>query len=205
MSNASDPDNDLLERVEEKPVMGPKAKVMFMPPAVPAGGRAAGKRSKDKPPGSRFNRPTEEDEAYYEQTAAERNAAIDNDPVVRSSKGKDSLALLSTLKGEVAREAATLAYQRTINTKMGKDITTISARRIDALKKIADIEMEMRKIGFDQVDVHSEKFQRIFALWVTTIREVAEETLEPESLDLFFNRLTSAMDGWEDRAEELVR
>lgn len=169
-----------------------------------AGGRAAG-ANKTKPPGSRFNRPSTEDLEWYEATAEDRAQAIADDPVVRSAGGKDPVVLLSTLKAEVAREAAALVYQRTLLEKMGKDITAVSGRRIDALKKIADIEMEMRKIGFDQIDVHSEKFQKVFKFWIDTIQAVAQDTLEPETLDLFFNRLTTEMEGWEEKAEELVR
>ena len=88
---------------------------------------------------------------------------------------------------------------------MGKDITTVSGRRIDALKKIADMEMEMRKVGFDQLDVYSEKFQKILKLWIGMIEAVAQDILEPEQLDLFFNRLSSEMEGWEEKAADLVR
>lgn len=171
--------------------------------AIEAGGKAAPIRN--KPPGSRFNKPTKEDLEAYAASAEDRKNFIENDPVVRSSSNKDSLALLATLKAEVAREAAALAQQRIIFEQLGKDISTVSSRRIDALKKIADIEMEMRKIGFDHIDIHSEKFQKVFKLWVETIREVAEGILSSEQLDLFFNRLSTEMEDWEDKAEDLVR
>lgn len=182
----------------------PTNQVLFMPTKTiaPAGGRAAGARTR---PGSRFQRPTAEELEQYEATAEDREQFIANDPVVRSSSGRDALTVLGTVKSEVAREAAALYYQRIEHEKMGRDITQVSGRRIDALKKIADIEIEMKKIGFDVLDVHSEKFQRVFKLWIETIREVAAATMTPEQLDLFFNRLTSEMDGWEDKAAELVR
>jgi hypothetical protein len=183
----------------------PQKKLLFLPEkrTAAAGGKAAGKRTRT--PGSKFNRPTEEDMAYYEETAEERDKFIKEDTVVKSAADRDPLALLSTLKTEVARETAALAFQRKLNEMMGKDITQISGRRIDALKKIADIEMEMRKIGFDQVDVYGEKFQKVFKLWVDIIRDVAQDTLPPEQIDLFFNKLQSELDGWEEKAENLVR
>jgi len=170
---------------------------------VPAGGRAAGQRT--RPPGSKFNKPSQDQLDYYEETSEEREEFIADDPVVKSAAEADPIKLLATLKAEVAREAAALHYQRKQNEIMGKDITRISARRIDAMKKIADIEMEMRKIGFDQVDIYSEKFQKIFKLWTDMIRVAAEETLAPEQLDLFFNKLQTEMEGWEEKAENLVR
>lgn len=190
--------------VPPAPTPQPANQVLFLnsKTLAPAGGRAAGVRGRA---GARFNKPTAEDREQYEATREEREHALANDPVVRSAAGRDPLALLSTLKAEVAREAAALAYQRVLNEQMGRDISQVSARRIDALKKIADIEMEMRKIGFDMVDVHGEKMQRIFKLFVEIVGEVAAATLNPEQLDLFINRLTTSMEGWEDKAEELVR
>lgn len=179
-------------------------KVIFLPGTVSGGGKASAV-PKGRPPGSRFNRPTKEDLEYYTATEDERKNFIENDPVVRSASGKDPLAVLGALKTEVAKESAALHYQRVVNEKMGKDISQVSARRIDALKKIADIELEMRKIGFDQVDVRSEPFQRIFKLWVEMIRKAAEETLPPEYLDMFFNRLTTDMDNWEEKADGVAR
>jgi len=199
-------DIDQLGQAQAASLPKPTNQVYFLPggATAPAGGRAASS-PKPKTPGGRFNRPTAEDNAAYEATLSERTEFIEQDAVVQSARGKDPLALLSTLKAEVARESAALAYQRLLNEKMGRDITQVSSRRIDAIKKIADIEMEMRKIGFDQIDIHSEKFQRIFKLWIENIRTVAEQTLTPEQLDLFFNRLQTEMDGWEDKAADLIR
>jgi hypothetical protein len=209
MNKALDLESGLEDSAEIVPVVQtptPTHQLHFLPTRpvmVAAGGRAAGGRTRQA--GGRFNKATAEDLERYAATAEEREHFIANDPVVRSAAGRDPVALLGTLKAEVAREAAALVYQRIENEKMGKDISQVSGRRIDALKKIADIEMEMRKIGFDQLDVHSEKFQRVFKLWIETIRSVAEHTLNPEQLDLFFNRLSTEMEGWEDKAEELVR
>ena len=198
---------DETDAVEVSGVPGePKPnQLLFMSPSASAaaGGRAAG--SRNKAPGNRFNRPTEEDLELYEQQAEELEQVIAEDPVVKNSAGKDSLVLLSTLKAEVAREAAVLAYQRTRLQRQNKDVTSVSRNRIDALKKIADIEMEMRKIGFDQIDVHSEKLQRVFKLWIDLIKEAAIDTLDEKAADLFFNKLTSVMEGWEEQAEELVQ
>ena len=194
--------DELLESLSEPlpiPLPRPATQVVLLS----GGGRAGGSRTKT--PGGRFNRATEADEAHYAATAAERQAFVDNDPVVVYARGRDPIALLQTLKSEVAKEAAALAYQRIENEKMGKDISQVSSRRIDAIKKIADIEMEMRKIGFDQIDVHGEKFQKIFKLWIETISGIASETLTPEQADLFFNRLETEMTGWEDKAADLIR
>ena len=37
------------------------------------------------------------------------------------------------------------------------------------------------------------------------MREVAADTLTPEQIDLFFNRFSTKIEGWEDRAADAVR
>lgn len=186
---------------EKRQPAQPTIQVLFVPPKNPTGGKALGTR----PRSMVRNRPSQEDLEYYEALQEEREQFVAGDPVVQNAAGRDPLQLLSALKKEVARETASLAYQRIINERMGRDSSSISGRRIDALKKIADIELEMHKIGFDQIDLHGEKLQRVFQLWIEIVKDAAVATLGAEQLDLFFNRLTTAMDGWEERAADLVR
>jgi hypothetical protein len=202
-----DADDLLAEIVGSAPRSEPvqqSIQVLFVPPKnqPQTGGRALGN---SRPRNMARNRPSQEDLEYYEALSEEREQFVAGDAVVQNSSGKDPLALLSALKKEVARETACLAYQRMVNERTGRDTSAISGRRIDALKKIADIELEMHKIGFEQLDLYSEKLQRVFQLWTEIVKDAAVATLGPEQLDLFFNRLTTAMDGWEERAEDLIR
>lgn len=200
--------DDLLAEItgpepRSQPPIQQSIQVLFVPPKnqPQTGGKALGNR----PRSIGRNRPSQEDLEYYEALSEEREQFVSGDAVVQNSSGKDPLALLSALKREVARETASLAYQRMVNERMGRDTSAISGRRIDALKKIADIELEMHKIGFEQLDLYSEKLQRVFQLWTEIVKDAAVATLGPEQLDLFFNRLTTAMDGWEERAEDVIR
>jgi len=150
--------------------------------------------------------PTTSDLEYHAAMVEEKARFVDNDPVVQASgKHTDPLSMLAFIRTEVAKESAALHFQRIENEKHGKDTSQISTRRIDALKKIADIELELKKLGADVIDVHSEKFQRIFALWISIIRTICEDTMSSEQIDLFFNRLSTAMEGWEEKAEEVLR
>lgn len=181
----------------------PSIQVLFVPPKnqPQTGGKALGTR----PRGLSRNKPSQDDLEYYEALSAEREQFMAGDPVVQNSSGKDPMALLSALKKEIARETASLAYQRMVNERLGRDTSSLSGRRIDALKKIGDIELEMHKIGFEQIDLNSEKIQRVFQLWFELVKDAAVATLESEQADLFFNRLTTIMDGWEERAADLIR
>lgn len=209
MSNVLDKElQDLLDEtgdpVETKPGPTPASQVLFLPSntTAAAGGRAAPARQ--RPVSNRAQTPmlTQEELDVLEE---ERQRYIENDPVVKNANGRDPMVLFNALKTEAARESANLAYQRAMNERAGKDGSAISSRRIDALKKIADIELEIRKIGVDQIDVYSEKFQRVAKLWIEMIQEAALETLGAEQSNLFFNKLTSTMDGWEEKAADLVR
>jgi hypothetical protein len=151
-------------------------------------------------------KPTLNDLEYHAEIAAQRQLFIAEDPVVKTLSGKpDSAGLLSSLRMEIAKEAASLHFQRMEAEKYGKDTAQTSTRRIDALTRIAHIELEIKKLAPDTVDVRSEKFQKIYGMFIETLRECALETLAPEAIDLFFNRLSTMMDGWEERAESLIR
>jgi hypothetical protein len=150
--------------------------------------------------------PTTADLHYHAKMSEERAKFIDVDPVVLAARRHaDPLAMLATLKTEIAAESAAIHFQRIENQKYGKDTAMVSSRRIDALKKIADIELEIKKLGADTIDIHGERMQRIFKLWIDAIREVAGQTMTPEQVDLFFNRLQTALDGWETKLADNLR
>lgn len=147
--------------------------------------------------------PSVVDLQYHAEMAAQKSDYIENDPVVLSStKRQDPISTLRIIKKEIAKEAAALGFQRLENEKYGKDTSQISVRRVDALSKVVAVELELKKLDGDFLDLKSEKFQRIFKFWIETLQEVAQDTLTPELIDLFFNRLGTKLDGWEDRASE---
>lgn len=142
---------------------------------------------------------------YHQQIAEEKARLINQDPIVRAAHERaDALQVLHLLKLEIAKEGAAIQATRLEMEKFGKDTGQLSTRRIDALNKIAHIELEIKKLGVEMVDLRSERFQRVFALWIEMIQLVAEEVLDPEQAELFFNRLGTAMEGWEDRASEAM-
>lgn len=150
--------------------------------------------------------PTTSDLQYHDAMLAERQDFISKDPVVLATGGKiRHMDLLCKLRHEVAREAASIHFQRIENEKYGKDTAQMSSRRIDALIKIAQIEADIAKLGPDMVDVRSEAFGKVVKLFLEFIQEAAAETLAPEVLNLFFNRLETKMAGWEEKAEAALR
>jgi hypothetical protein len=163
-------------------------------------GRPVGRPRKINP------QPTQNDLDYHAAMSEEKQRFITEDPVVKALSGRvDSANLLSTLRAEIAKEAAALHFTRIEAEKYGKDTAQTSTRRIDALTRIAHIELEIKKIAPDVIDVRGEKFQKIFRMFIEYLKETAQETLSPEAIDLFFNRFMTKMEGWEDKAIDIIR
>lgn len=151
-------------------------------------------------------KPTVSDLEYHAAMTEERAKFVAQDPVVKStSSNRDAVDVMRQIKIEVAKEAAALLFQRVENEKFGKDSAQISSRRIAALKEIANIELEIKKLGVDMIDVRSEKFQKIVMMLIEKFRDVAQEVLTTEQFDLLFNKLQTSMENWEEQAEDILR
>jgi hypothetical protein len=151
-------------------------------------------------------KPTTSDLEYHAEMVRERQKFIASDPLVQKIEAKGApLEILYLIKKEVASEAASLNFERLEVAKRGKETGQVSTRRIEALKKIADIELKIKELDSASVNLSSERMQKLFTLWVETMREVAQETLPQEVMNLFFNRFASVMEGWEDRATNALR
>lgn len=150
--------------------------------------------------------PTVNDLEYHAEMAEERQKYIASDNLVKKiEENSDVLGILRLIKLEVAKEAASLGFESLEQSKRGKDTGQVTSRRIEALKRIADIELKIKEIDASAINLSSERLQRLFGLWVEVMREVANETLPLETVDLFFNKFATAMDGWEERAGNMLR
>jgi len=151
-------------------------------------------------------KPTTSDLEYHAEMTRAREAFISSDPVLKKiEEHGDALDVLFLIKKEVAAEAASLHFERIETQKRGKETGQVSTRRIEALKKIADIELKIKEIDSESINLSSERMQKLFTMWVETMREVAQETLPEEAMNLFFNRFASVMEGWEERATNTLR
>jgi hypothetical protein len=150
--------------------------------------------------------PTADDLAYHAEMTRRKATFIDADSIVSGTRDrKDAIEVLQRIKEQIALEAAALHFQRLENEKIGKDSAQVSSRRIAALREVAAIELEIRKLGVHMVDLRSEQIQRVFKLFISKIKDTARDVLPVEQFDLLFNRLGTALDGWEDEAEGLIR
>lgn len=151
-------------------------------------------------------KPTASDLEYHSFMVEEKSYFIDLDELVQGvSSKKEASTILHMVKLELAREAAALKFQRIELEKRGVDSAQTSSRHISALREVANIELEIKKLGAGVLDLKSERFQKVIQMFVETIKEVAQDTLTGEQFDMFFNKLGSALEGWEERAESVIR
>lgn len=151
-------------------------------------------------------KPNVEDLLYHQEVLRREVEFVDGDPIVSATTDrKDSVEVLHLLKTRIARAAASLEFQRIEMQKYGRDTGQVTGRQISALKDIANIELKVRELGAQMVDLRSEPVQKVFAMFISKLQEAAKDVLAQEHFDLLFNRLETELDGWEDEAESLLR
>lgn len=157
-------------------------------------------RTLDRPRASR--KISREELLYREDLNRKRQAYVANSKLVRAtSADTDTTVKLAMIQTAIAQEVAVLQFNREQQDLAGQPSTSTSGKIVSGLKDVADLEFKMRALGHQTVDLNHPKIQRMLNLWIETIQEVATATLPPEQCDVFITRLTTAMDGWEQRVE----
>lgn len=142
---------------------------------------------------------------YHVAMTEARQKYMASDPLLVAIENKvDPVDILYQVKRGVAIEAASMAFDQIEGQKRGKDTSQMSSRRIEALKKIAEIELKLRELEAESLNFTSERFQKVFHFWVRRLATVAQETLPPEMQDLFMNNFARAMENWEEEAAEVA-
>jgi hypothetical protein len=135
---------------------------------------------------------------------------IKSDTIVEATRGSlDPHRVLGEIRIQVAEEQAALKYQRlqAEAQKLGGQGNTmqISVKRIDALVKLAAIEVDFQKARIGRIDVHGEQFKKVMEHFIRTVAEVARATLvDQKVLDLFFNHLETRTSQWEDELAAIL-
>ncbi len=156
-----------------------------------------------------YNPPAASVAEYHQAVIEQQVAFVEKDEIVKAvDSKKDSTATLQLLKGRIARSAATLEFIRLQQQKEGKftrEVPQIVSRQIAALREVASIELEINKLGASVVDLNSPQLQKVFMLLINTFRDVAKEMLGPAEFDLVWNKLETELEGWEEKADSLIR
>jgi hypothetical protein len=133
----------------------------------------------------------------------------DNSEVVKAIRADaSSLTKLRALQEQIAMAASSLEFQQWELQKRrssAKDTAQIISRRISALKEVANIEREISQFSASTLNLRDERLQRIFAMFLEVFRDILNETLPDEQFDLIWNKLETALEGWENKADEILR
>jgi hypothetical protein len=106
---------------------------------------------------------------------------------------------------ELAREAASLGFERRRLERLGKTAAQVSSRRIDALVRIGAIAVERHRHRPHDFDVRSDKFQTIVRCFLEIMRETVNETVDRETAEVFLARVEERLRGWEDAVDPAPR
>jgi len=144
---------------------------------------------------------------YHEDLARRQVAYVESDPLVQATHSpKDSAEMLRLIRQNLARVQATLDFRRIEDEKFGgKESREFLGKQSQALREIAAIELKIKEMGVQTIDLRGEAMQKVFALLVGKVQAVAADVLPKAQFDLFFNRLETAFEGWEDEAEHVIR
>ena len=150
-------------------------------------------------------RPTVDDLSYHAVMAVERERFIASDPLVTAILARrDTASILAIIMMQIAEESGSLAFECLEAQKRGRDAAQTSSRRVDALKKVAEIQLQRRALEGDVWDLSSERFQRLFAMWVGRLSDVLRTVLPPAQTDIVMSTLATAMARWEVEASEIT-
>jgi hypothetical protein len=143
--------------------------------------------------------PSGDELAYAAEVNDAREQHVHADPLVRALGGEcGTPEVLHELKIGIAKEAAALLFDRQQAAARARPIEQLISRRIDALHKVALIELGIRRLRADDfIDPYGKQMQTAFRLFLGTVDDVANETLGPGN-DLT-KKLAAALVGWEAR------
>lgn len=134
-----------------------------------------------------------------------------NDDIISISIKDDELpdAVLKAVLLGLAEEQHALKQLRETKTSEQKDTSHISLKRGTLLKYMSETLIQRQalvgKVEGD-IDFKGPKFREIFKMFLQTISDTFDEVSIPaEYKDLFFHALARNLDGWEQKAERIVK
>jgi hypothetical protein len=137
---------------------------------------------------------------YASRSNASRAAWIEQDELLQAMRGGADVGdVLHCIRERLAREAAGFEFDLTKATANGRDAAQLVARRIDALLKLAAIEVARHRLSIDDFDARSPRVQQVVDLLVAEIRDVATQVLPPDDMERVRQAFCKRLDGWEHR------
>lgn len=133
---------------------------------------------------------------------------LDGDPLIQAMKtNPDSLEPLDAAMLELAKETSSLDFERGEAERQGDDTTSISSKKITALKAFIDTYFRKRDTVINETfDFSSTKFQKLFEFWVNKFRIVCERSgMSEEQIQALFTLAQEEFEDWEDDALKYIK
>ena len=123
------------------------------------------------------------------------------------STDANSLNILDIVMLELAKESASLDFERGEAERLGKDTTNISGKKINTIKSITDTFIRKRELIVNQsFDFKSKSFQKLFEFWWMKIRKSCEKSgMGEEQIQRLFQVAGEEFEDWEEAALKFIK
>jgi hypothetical protein len=144
--------------------------------------------------------PDADELAYCEATTAELAKHVEAEGVVGTLRGgAGSMDVLQSVKVALAEESASLRWEIRRGRQEGRDSSQAMSRRIDALVKIALIELGVRRLGIDTLGADDPRLQIVLHFFLGSVGDVLRDALGDGEAEALIEKCRAALVGWEDR------
>lgn len=117
-------------------------------------------------------------------------------------------AILKAVLLGLAEEQSSLKKLRERRWNEDKDTSNISIKRGTLLKYMSETLLQRQNLTgtAGEIDLRGPKFREIFKMLLNIIAETFDEIkAPPEYKEMFFHALSKNLDGWEERAEKVIK
>jgi hypothetical protein len=133
-----------------------------------------------------------------------------NDDLIALAITNDELpdTILKHVMLGMAEEAQAVKSYRRAKSKENKDVSNISLRLSTILKHLSETEIQNQALkgGTGDLDLKSPKFREIIKMFLGIIADTFEEVkIPPEYKSMFFSTMQRNLEGWEIRAEKILK
>jgi len=138
-----------------------------------------------------------------------RNVALEQDEIFQATqRDPQSSAVLHEVMLGLIEESAALKFEREEAERLGEATSSLSMRRVQALKAVADTWLKRKEqVSSNIIDLESDTFAALFGLISETFKKACEESgLRSEMIDMIFAKFASALnEEWSSEAKARMK
>ena len=158
--------------------------------------------------GNKSNKPLAVTTSSNQVVLPSKEDVIKRDPLLSGMLNDDGVFdLIDVVLAEMAEEGASLKYERIKKEFKDEPTDRISLRRANILKMINDSLIQKRNLALnDLVNLKSPQWQIVFKQLMDRVQQTFQElSYSSEQVELFFQKLQSNLEGFEEDTEEKLK